>query len=146
MDKSHVGMEYHQCVVCGHTYPTGTVLFDSRLKNSLERQTVTGNGFCPKHQDLKDQGYVALIEIDPSKSEGDADAGTIHHAKAYRTGVIRHIPAPMFEYLMKDASVPEGGIAFVDIEAMTKITDIVNEIAKQQKALEDGDNSLPDSD
>jgi len=40
--KSHVGMEQKVCPVCGQAFDTGVILLDKRLRNSLERKTVTG--------------------------------------------------------------------------------------------------------
>ena len=45
--KSHVGMEQNVCPVCGKAFDTGTILLDRRLRNSLERKTVTGWSLCP---------------------------------------------------------------------------------------------------
>jgi len=66
--KSHVGMEQKVCPVCGTAFDTGTILLDKRLRNSLERKTVTGWDLCPEHAKLWKKGYIALVECDPEKS------------------------------------------------------------------------------
>lgn len=90
MSKSHVSMEQHICKVCGHTYDTGNILLDKRLRESMETHTVTGAGLCPDHQKLYDEGFVALVGVDESKSRVGA-GGTIKPEDAYRTGEVAHI-------------------------------------------------------
>lgn len=87
--KSHVGMEQNVCPVCGREFDTGTILLDRRLRNSLERKTVTGWGLCPEHAKLWEKGYIALVECDPEKSK--FSGGTIKPEDAYRTGRIAHV-------------------------------------------------------
>ncbi|SFE17291.1 hypothetical protein SAMN03159379_07464, partial [Variovorax sp. NFACC26] len=43
-EKSHVSMEQHLCLVCGLGFDTGGILFDRRLRQSMQRHTVTGWG------------------------------------------------------------------------------------------------------
>lgn len=87
--KSHVGMEQKVCPVCGQAFDTGTILLDKRLRNTLERKTVTGWDLCPEHAKLWERGYIALVECDPEKST--FTGGTIKPEDAYRTGRIAHI-------------------------------------------------------
>jgi len=46
-DKSHVSLEQRVCLVCGTTFDTGAILLDKRLRQHLDRHTVTGWGLCP---------------------------------------------------------------------------------------------------
>ena len=87
--KSHVGMEQKACPVCGQAFDTGAILLDKRLRNTLERKTVTGWDLCPEHAKLWEKGYIALVECDPEKST--FTDGTIKPPDAYRTGRIAHI-------------------------------------------------------
>lgn len=59
-EKSHVGMETNQCVVCGKEYETGAILLDKRLRASLERHVCTGLGVCEK---CKKPGHALLFEL-----------------------------------------------------------------------------------
>lgn len=86
MSKSYVSMEQKQCIVCGAIYDSGSILLDSRLIQSMERNTITGAGLCPEHQDLYDKGYIALVEA-TSPSHG----ANIKPEDANRTGVICHL-------------------------------------------------------
>ncbi len=87
--KSHVGIEQKVCLVCGQAFDTGAILLDKRLRNTLERKTVTGWDLCPEHAKLWEGGYIALVECDPQKSK--FTGGTIKPEDAYRTGRIAHI-------------------------------------------------------
>lgn len=71
-DKSYVTLEQHVCVVCAKPFDTNALLLHRRLAPVFERHTVTGWGLCPEHQKLKDDGFVALVEIDRAKSSGDS--------------------------------------------------------------------------
>jgi len=102
-NKSHVSLESHLCVVCGKPYDTGAILLDRRLRQSLEPHTMTGWGLCPEHQALHDQGWVALVECDPDRSEGPDPEGRIDPVKAYRTGRIAHVKR---EHVAKVIKVP----------------------------------------
>jgi len=67
-DKSHISLEHKICVVCGAKYKTDTILIHKRLSKSLPHNAVTGWGMCNEHQKLKDDGYIAMIGCDESKS------------------------------------------------------------------------------
>ena len=76
--KSHVSMEQHQCFICGTLYDTGAILLDRSLRQSMERHTVTGTGLCPEHQQLADDGYIALIVVQP---DGKTRTGGLVHLR-----------------------------------------------------------------
>jgi len=87
--KSHVSLEQHYCCVCGRAFDTGTILLDKRLRQSLEHHTITGFSLCDEHRALHEQGYVALVGVDESKSE--VHGSVMHQKNAHRTGIIMHI-------------------------------------------------------
>ena len=93
-DKSHVSMEQHVCLVCGVAFDTGAILLDKRLRASMERHTVTGWGLCAEHQQLTDDGFVALVECDPQRS--GSPGGRLKPEQAYRTGRLAHIKRHVF--------------------------------------------------
>jgi len=94
--KSHVSMEQHECFICGKLYDTGAVLLDRRLRQSLERHTVTGSGLCPEHQKIHDDGFIFLIECDPEKSERPGASGTLKASQVHRTGVVTQVRRDLF--------------------------------------------------
>lgn len=88
--KSHVSLEQHQCPICGEVHDTGTVLLDRRLRDSMERHTVTGWGLCDECDTLHKDGYIALISCDPAAST--IRNNRVHDmSDAYRTGEVVHL-------------------------------------------------------
>jgi hypothetical protein len=89
-EKSYVSLSASVCPICGREFENGELILDRRLKNSLERVTVVDARLCPDHQKLADDGYIALVAIDESKSKFEAN-GNLKPECAYRTGDIIHI-------------------------------------------------------
>lgn len=113
MTKSWVSMAQHQCLVCGDMYDTGEILMDKHLKPSMEKYTVTGHGFCPEHQKMKDDGYIALVEF-------NRDTNT-------HTGAIAHVKAESWPHIFNDSvPVPPKGIAHVEIGFIAVLMKKVN--------------------
>lgn len=127
-EKSHVSMEQHVCVVCGKQYDTGTILLDKRMRATLERHTVTGMGMCPEHAAKREQGYVALIECDPKKS--DVSGSTARPDKVWRTGNVVHLRREAWENVF-DVPVPDNMVAFVE-------PDVVAMLERMSKESTDG--------
>ncbi len=130
-EKSYVTMEQHACVVCGQPYDTGSLLLDRRLRKTFDMKTVTGFGMCPEHEKLRAEGYVALVECDPAKTQkqysadykdGKPPQETVKPQDAYRTGNICHLRKAAFERVM-NVPVPEKMVCFVEpgvIDALRK--------------------------
>jgi hypothetical protein len=95
-DKSHISLEQRLCQVCGATFDTGSILLDKRLRASMERHTTTGWGLCPEHQKLFDDGYVAIIEIDPQKTNLSTAQTRVKLQQMWRTGRVAHIRREAF--------------------------------------------------
>jgi len=93
--KSHVSLEQKICIVTAKPYETNSLLLDRSLKNSLEKETITGWGFSPEVQEKIDEGFVALVEIDYEKST--KEDGKITPEGAYRLGTIAYIKRDAFE-------------------------------------------------
>lgn len=106
-DKSHVSLEQHVCIVCGTAFDTGAILLDKRLRASMEHHTKTGWGLCPEHQKLSDDGFVALIEIDPERSV--LGSVGVRPEQAHRTGRLAHLKRnafpKVFDVPIQDAQV-----------------------------------------
>jgi len=115
-EKSHVGMGYHLCPVCGNKHDE-VVLLDKRLKATLARENFMGWAMCAEHQKLRDDGYIALVECkntSPVSKLEDAD----------RTGRLAHIRTEVFKELL-NMLVPEGGLAFVEDGLIAKLQEIM---------------------
>lgn len=115
MEKSHVTMEQHVCVVCCKTFDTGAVLLDKRLRAVFDRHTTTGMGLCPEDTKKREDGYVALIGV---RNAGDRNTDKyLRQDEADRTGEVIHIKREAFDKIL-NAPAPEQGVAFVDAEVI----------------------------
>jgi hypothetical protein len=99
---------------------TGELLLDTRLRKTFEMHTLTGNGLCPEHKKLSDDGYVALVEADPKKSTFKGN-GNMDPSGAYRTGVILHMRRTVARNIF-NIEIPDNlPLMFIDPEATAKI-------------------------
>lgn len=84
--KSYVTLEQHVCPVCGTVFDTGNILLDRRLKDTFDKNTITGYSLCPEHQNRWEEGYIAFVEV---TSDGHSD--TLRPEDVTRTGLVAHI-------------------------------------------------------
>lgn len=110
MPKSHVGMGYSICPVCG-TKHDEVVLLDRQLKNTLECDNFMGWAMCPEHEKLRQEGYIALIEV-KNQPSGLADAD--------RTGNIAHVRDSAWQKLF-NTPIPPKGITFIEVGVLEQI-------------------------
>lgn len=90
--KSHISLEQKVCPVCGITHSHNcAVLLDNRLRNSMERHTVTGYGLCEEHDRLNQEGYIMLVA-----AKNPADKATMQVGEARRTGEVAAIKREVF--------------------------------------------------
>lgn len=120
-EKSHVSLEQHVCVVCGHPFETGAILLDRRLRSSMSRHTITGWDLCPEHRTLHEQGFVALVECDPARSGNPGAGARVSPHSVYRTGRLAHLKRGVFETLFNVALDPHTPCVFVDPEVMARL-------------------------
>lgn len=118
MSKSNVSYEKRLCPVCGVEHLTDTLLLDTRGRDSLERETLTGWGLCPEHQKLADDGYIALIAVDAARSATKNGAITLEGA--WRTGAVAHIRRSAWPNLF-DMPLPDGALAFIEQAAFDEL-------------------------
>lgn len=88
--KSYVTIEQKICPVTGKTFDSGALLIDKRVQNSFEKNTVTGWEICPEVREQVDKGFVALVEIDESKSTV-SNNGNYTPENVWRTGNICYL-------------------------------------------------------
>lgn len=105
-EKSYVAVEQALCPVCATEHDTG-VIIHKQLKDVLEPKVVTHWQMCPEHEKLKDKGYIALVGIDPTRSEGKTMSG------AFRTGNLAFLKAARWDDVF-DVPAPEGGVCFTE--------------------------------
>jgi len=119
-EKSHVSLEQHQCPVCCHIFDTGAVLLDKRLRPVMERATLTGHSLCPQCADRSAADYVALVEVDPTKSS-DVEGSTAGQKDVYRTGRIAHIRRHLISRVFTHAISASAYMCFIEIEGYEKL-------------------------
>lgn len=119
-EKSHVTMTYEICKVTGEKFETG-VAIQRNLRNTLDKETTTGWGISPKVKELLDDGYVAIVGCDASKS--DIENNQITPAGAYRTGIVIYMRRKVFDELCSIQPSDEG-IVFAD----DKVIDMLKEM------------------
>jgi len=124
-NKSHVSLEHKICVVCGAKYKTDTVLIHKRLSKSLPPNAVTGWGMCNEHQKLKDDGFIAMVGCDESKSTHTKN-GNINPEGAFRTGKIAHVKKDAWNQITK-IPVPEGMMFFCGDDVIEQLNDMTKD-------------------
>jgi hypothetical protein len=123
MSKSFTSMEQKVCLVTGKTYDSGNLLIAKNLNQKLDMRTTTGWGYCPEVQEKLDQGYVALVGADMSKSELQ-DNGNVSPEDAYRTGDVIYMRREAAKRIL---NFKDGlDMSFID-------TDVVKFLEKLQK-------------
>jgi hypothetical protein len=121
-EKFYVSIERHVCVVCGVQYDTGTILFDRRLRQSLEYYTTTGCGLCPEHEKLRQDGYVALVECDLEESGMPAGADRLKPSEAFRTGRVAYLKRDQFAAVFNVSIKPDLPFVYVEPGVIEKLT------------------------
>lgn len=116
MSKSHVSVEQKICVVIGKPYDAG-ILLDRRLKNSLEPTTLTGWGLCPEVKEKIDAGFIAMVEVDESKSIR-CDDGKIKPQDAYRLGGVAYLKREVFGRIFNCDGNKVPDVVYTDTEVM----------------------------
>lgn len=113
--KSHVGIEQHQCPICLIKFDTGTILFDRRLRDSLNHHEVTGHSPCKDCQNKLDDNFIALIE-----SEANSSRDSSHLLDVPRTGNIAWLKESAFKEVF-NIPVPPKKICFIDPEVFQQL-------------------------
>lgn len=126
MEKSHVSLEQKMCIVTGKPFDSGALLMDRRMKNSLEKHTITGWGISPEVQDKIDEGFIVLVEIDPDKSE-NLPNGNISPEGAYRLGRTAYLKESVFKTLYPKGNTDKTKVMFVDTEFIDYLDSITVE-------------------
>jgi hypothetical protein len=115
--NSFVAMEKKACPVCGQTFDSGAVLINTRLRD-IKEPAITGWEFCPDHQKLKDDGFIALVEIDENKSRRPFTPDSV-----WRTGRIAYVRNEVAAEIF-NVPLSDKGLAFVDANVIDKLAAI----------------------
>jgi hypothetical protein len=110
LDKSYVTMEQHLCPICGKAFDTGNLFLDQKLRKRFESHTCTGWSFCPEHKEIIDDGYIALVGIDETKST--IRNNIVKKENAYRTGNLAFIREERWKDVF-NVPVPKDKLVFL---------------------------------
>lgn len=121
MEKSHVSMEQRKCKVCTKDYESGAVLLDIELRKRFEYHTLTGWVICPACKEQIDNGFIALVIIDISKST--VTNGLIKPEDAWRTGEIMFMKKEASQKIFNPP--PDDELTFIDQEASIKLKSLI---------------------
>ena len=105
-EKSHVGIGFHVCPVCGKEHDE-VVLLDNRLKDSLKPRNFVGFELCPEDKE-KSKDFMALIEVS-NMPEHD----TMQIQEANRTGKIAHVRRSVLPLLVNVEVPADQDMMFV---------------------------------
>jgi len=120
-NKSYVSLEQKACPVSGEIFETNSILFDKTMRESLDKNTITGFEIHPDVQEQLDKGFVALVEIDPTKSEKPYTPNT-----AWRTGQIAYVRREMANDMF-NIPVGKSEFVYVEIGILTRLQEIQEE-------------------
>lgn len=125
---ANVMMEQKVCLVTGETFDTGGILLREKMlkpeNESNERFCITGYGFSPEVQEKLDNGFIALVEIDMTKSDM---SGNFTPDKAWRTGRTIFIKKTAFYSIFKDAKCPDS-FSYIPIDVFEYLENIDKQI------------------
>lgn len=121
INEDYVAVAKKQCPICGKIHSHNCeILIHKQLKAISEEETFSGQGLCEEHDKLREEGYIALIEV---KNAEDSTMLTAQQAK--RTGRLVHIKRDIYNMIF---NVPEDGkivpIAFISIDAFEYLLSI----------------------
>ena len=114
--KSHVSMEQKVCLICRQTYDTNAILLDTRMKDSLERHTITGPGTCKECVAMNDKGYIALVGASNPSSDGDK----LQPEDATYTGEVCWLKRHAAEQII-DTDLTGFNFVYIEPEAILKL-------------------------
>lgn len=112
-----------QCVICGNLYHADSKVLKKHLKDlepaAARNSAVSGQGICPEHQALLDQGMVALLEADLQRKE--------------RLGRISFIWQDTYKQVF-NKDIPNTGMAFIDTQTMDQVEALMAHLQKVDDA------------
>ena len=123
-DNPIVRMEKAICPVCGERHETGAILIARSLRVGIPKgKETTHFALCPKHQQMHDDGYVALVEVqrEPEPGEGlyPPRTGHIAHVRRSKWKLLfnESVPVPEIPMIFVQAGVVAALKGFVDIRS-----------------------------
>lgn len=112
-DKSYVSLSNKICIVCGKAFHDGELLIHKQLRPTLERETITGYGFCQEHQAMIDEGKVFLAEV----SNPPTEATKMSLLSAQKTGRVISLPREVLQQVLTPGFVTDDSSPYVLAES-----------------------------
>ena len=121
MEKSIVSMEQKLCKICGKTHGTNALLLQSRGINhpKLDKFTLTGYDYCKECKTKIDDGYIALVEISNTPTEGQSK---LKLEEGNRTGNLCFIRKTAFEQIFNVSH--KNDMMWIEIGVLDKLAQI----------------------
>jgi hypothetical protein len=125
-----VKMERKVCPVCGitHSHNAG-LLLHKRMRDIKDEHTITGYEFCEEHDQMREQGFVALVEIDPKQSELKSN-GNIDINGAHRTGRVAHLKREAMEQIFDNVNI-SAPMVYIDSETFEILEKLAEDAESQ---------------
>lgn len=118
-EKSYVSIEQKVCSICGKVEDHG-ILLDKRLKNTLERCTVTGYAPCKDCIEKLDDNFIACVE-----TKNDSSTGKMKQEEADRTGQIMWMRKNVALQMFNVPNLPF--MVFVQVGVIEKIQELIKQ-------------------
>lgn len=136
INNSYVAMEELLCPICGvkHSYKAG-ILLNKRLQTIKPEETLTGYGICEEDQQRIDDGYIALVIVDPSKSNLEEDA-TVQIENVYRTGGLIFMKRAFFSRMVNKEISEDTPMVFIDPETAETIKKLHDKLHNTTSVLQ----------
>lgn len=124
MEKSYVGLDTKVCPVCGQKHDVG-VLLDKRLKNTLDRQNLTGYEEC---KDCKDKlvDYTALVVVKNTET-----GKTLKQENADRTGELIWMKKEAFKRMFN--AQHNSPMVFIDEQVAEHLHKLAEDAEKREE-------------
>jgi hypothetical protein len=90
-----------------------TRIVDGKLRETFERETVTGWDLCPDHKKAADDDFIAIVEVDPAKSK-NPKADSSDPGDVWRTGRIAHIKRHAFKQIFNVVLADSQYVSFCE--------------------------------
>ena len=139
MSKSHVTIEQKMCPITGNVWETGELLFDKKMRNKFENNTITGYAFSPEAQEQLDKGFVALVEVNEEKSKNTN--GKAKMEDAHRTGRLCYLKREVATELFGNQIQDMNFLVEDQFERLVKINENLNkenDITEEESAAKNG--------
>lgn len=125
-EKSHVSLGQFQCQICGTVYDSGDILLDKKMRQVLDRHTITGYKECEDCVKHLADDMIALVEVLPPPAW--RDRGGLKEAmkpnEANRTGRLAWLRRPAWKDIF-GGECPTTSMCFVEEGVIAKLEAMV---------------------